>query len=93
MNHQEDELVAILERLARARRDVGRADGPFRVVVSRQPTFDAGTVRRYGDAGVSGIVNRPLRFLVGDGAGPAARRSTIEAFVDTVRAATGDGRD
>jgi probable F420-dependent oxidoreductase len=59
VNHTEAELLPILDRLHAARVSAGAADRPFTVVVSRPADFDALMARRYANAGVTAMVNRP----------------------------------
>lgn len=82
VNHEPDELMTILDRLRAAREARGDADRPFSVIVSRPPSFDAGVVRRYADAGVTGIVNRPTSGTVGADAPTAAHEQAMREFVE-----------
>src|SRR5687768_6837003 len=67
VNFSESTLMPILQRLRAARevaeRDEAVAlDRPFAIVVSRPPDFDPALVRRYSNAGVTAMVNRPTAF-------------------------------
>jgi probable F420-dependent oxidoreductase len=79
VNFTPEVLFPILERLSRARAAAG-AEGPFQIVVSRPPDFDAPTARRYAEAGVTAVVNRPTSGLVGADAPVAHHREAMAEF-------------
>ena len=81
VNHSEAELLPILDRLAVARRGVGRDADPFRVIVSRPAAFDRATARRYADAGVTAIVHPPTTPPLGPDAPDSAHRALMEDFL------------
>jgi probable F420-dependent oxidoreductase len=82
VNFEEDVLMPILDRLRVARERAGTADRPHTVMVSRPPTFSAEVARRYDDAGVSAIVNRPTVFTVGPDASLDEHRAAMREFLD-----------
>jgi probable F420-dependent oxidoreductase len=84
VNYTEDALVPILRRLRDVRDAAGDGARPFEIVVSRPPDFDAAMARRYERAGVTGIVNRPTIFTVGDDAGVDEHAAVMRSFVDLV---------
>ncbi len=85
VNYTESDLVPILARLRAARELLDNADRPFQVVVSRPPDCDTAMVRRYEAAGVTGIVNRPTIFTVGEDATIDQHGEAMRDFVGLVR--------
>lgn len=85
VNYTEQALLPILARLRGIREAVGDAHRPFQVVVSRPPDFDREMAARYAAAGVTGMVNRPTIFAVGETASVAEHESAMREFVDLVR--------
>lgn len=81
VNHSEAELLPILDRLAAARRSVGRDAHPFSVIVSRPVSFDRAMARRYADAGVTAIVHPPTTPTLGPNASHGAHRALMEEFL------------
>jgi alkanesulfonate monooxygenase SsuD/methylene tetrahydromethanopterin reductase-like flavin-dependent oxidoreductase (luciferase family) len=81
VSHTEAELLPILDRLHAARVSAGAADRPFTVVVSRPADFDAPMARRYANAGVTAMVNRPTTPQLGANAPVAAHRALMEEFL------------
>jgi probable F420-dependent oxidoreductase len=85
VNHTEEDLLAILGRLRRARIAGGGADRPFAVVVSRPEGFDRAMAGRYAAAGVTAVVNGSTVRSVGLGAPLDAHREAMEAFRSLLR--------
>lgn len=84
VNHEPDELFAILDRLHAARAAAGTTARSYEIVVSRPGVFDASVARRYAAAGVTGVVNRPTSGSVGADAPIAAHERAMREFVELV---------
>lgn len=84
INYAEDALLPILERLGRARAAASRPDGPYRIIVSRPPDFDAAMAGRYAAAGVTDVVNRPTVFEVGADAPVEAHLEAMRTFTSVL---------
>ena len=85
VNYVEDALLPILARLGRAREAAGDAHRPFQVIVSRPPDFDRAMAQRYAASGVTGMVNRPTIFAVGEDATIDDHKDAMREFVELVR--------
>jgi len=84
INFAEDTLMPILSRLREVRERCGDAARPFKIIVSRPPDFDHAMARRYEEAGVTAIVNRPTVFAVGADAPIDAHTDAMQEFVQTL---------
>jgi probable F420-dependent oxidoreductase len=79
-----DEIPGILDRLSALRREVGRDQLPFEVMVALTTPPDVDRFRRLEDQGVTSIVSWPLSYVLGPDATPDDRRRVIERYGDEI---------
>jgi alkanesulfonate monooxygenase SsuD/methylene tetrahydromethanopterin reductase-like flavin-dependent oxidoreductase (luciferase family) len=79
-----DEIPGILDRLSALRREVGRDQLPFEVMVALTTPPDVDRFRRLEDQGVTSIVSWPLSYVLGPDATLDDRRRVIERYGDEI---------
>jgi probable F420-dependent oxidoreductase len=79
-----EEVPGILERLDAERRDQGRADADFEIILALTTPPDFDSWRRFEDRGVTSMISYPLAFTIGPGASLEAKRAALEQYAEVV---------
>ncbi len=79
-----EDVPGILDRLNALRREAGRDQLPFEVVVALGTPPDVDLFRRLEDQGVTSIVSWPLSYVVPPDATAADRLAALERYGEDV---------
>jgi probable F420-dependent oxidoreductase len=82
--HAPDEIPALVQELARLRREAGREREPFDFVAALTAPPDPDLFRRLEDRGVTSVISYPPAFTTGPGSSLAGKRAVLERYADAV---------
>jgi len=86
-----DQAEEILSELTRLRKEAGREQEPFEVIVPILAPFEVDTLRRLSDLGAAGTVHYPFTYTAGPGATLAEKLDLMKRFGDEVVGPMRDG--
>ena len=78
-----DEVPALMQTLARLRREAGREGRPFESIVGLYGDVDLDTYRRLEDAGMTSGVSLPFHFAFGGPSSLERKRRLMEEFAES----------
>jgi probable F420-dependent oxidoreductase len=79
-----EQLDVILPKLAKLRREAGRANAPFEMIAPLAVPPDAALYRKLEDQGVSGTVSYPFSYALGPRSTLDQKRAHLERFANDV---------
>ena len=80
VQHTSEECKALVERINGLRREYGRADQPFDIVMACTDAFDLDGYRRLADFGVTSLLTAPWYLYGGDPTSIQTKREALLRF-------------